>query len=174
MTMLKSIVALFTAAMAVTLTVEAQAQSERAKFEVAFEAQETRRRALIAQSLELSEEEAAKFWPMYDAYRNEVKTIQLRQVENLSTFSANFNGLEDDVAEELIAAAVDIKAYVTQLNREHLKRVRRVISPVQALRYFQLDSYIDTAQLVSMQRQIPLAGTDLEQLYMNQQAAQQR
>ncbi|MEM6912395.1 MAG: hypothetical protein AAF511_00310, partial [Pseudomonadota bacterium] len=142
--------------------------------EVAFEAQETRRRAIVAQGLQLSDEEAEKFWPMYDDYRNDIKVVELRLVENLSTFADNFNELSDDVAEELLSAGVDIEADSSRLRREHVKRVRRVLEPVSALRYFQLENYIETAQRMSVQRQIPLAGTDLEAMYLRQQAAQRQ
>ena len=172
--MRKLVMAACAALASLTFSASSIAQADRAQFEVAFEAQETRRRAIIAQALELSEEEAAKFWPIYDDYRREVKTIELRLVDNLSSFADNFSALDDSVAEELISKAVDIQADKSRLNREHVKRVRRVLESVDALRYWQLDSYIDTAQKMSVQRQIPLAGTDLEQLYLQQQAAQQR
>ena len=170
----KKFAAAMAAFFAAAFVVEAAAQTQRAQFEVAFEAQETRRRALVAQGLELSDEEAEKFWPMYDPYRNETKGIELRLVENLSTFAENFNDLTDDVAEELVSSAVDIEADSSRLKREHFKRVRRVLPPVSALRYFQLENYIDTAQRMSVQRQIPLAGTDLEAMYLRQQAAQRQ
>ncbi|MEM0930567.1 MAG: hypothetical protein AAGI89_14865 [Pseudomonadota bacterium] len=170
----RQIAAVCAAIFASSLCIEVSAQTQRDKFEVAFEAQETRRRAIVAQGLELTEEEAEKFWPLYDAYRNDVKGVELRLVQNLSSFANNFETLDDEIAEELMGSAVDIEADMARLNRDHFKRVRRVLEPVHALRYFQLDQYIDTAQRMSVQRQIPLAGTDLEALYMRQQAAQQR
>ncbi|MEO1656816.1 MAG: hypothetical protein AAFR65_03770 [Pseudomonadota bacterium] len=172
--MLRQILAAGAVLMSVCVVADAAAQSSRDQFEVAFEAQETKRRAIIARGLELTDEEADEFWPIYDSYRADVKLIELRLVENLSMFSENFNTLDDDIAEELMSSAVGIEADTARLKREHLKRARRVLQPVAALRYFQLDNYIDTAQRMSVQRQIPLAGTDLEELYLRQQAAQRR
>ncbi|MEO1040842.1 MAG: hypothetical protein AAFX52_00995 [Pseudomonadota bacterium] len=167
---IKTLVSACAAVLALTLAPETMAQTARAQFEVAFEAQETRRRAIIAQGLELTDEEAEKFWPIYDSYRNDIKAVELRLVENLSTFADNFSDLSDDVAEELLSAGVDIEADSSRLRRDHVKKVRRVIEPVSALRYFQLENYIETAHRMSVQRQIPLAGTDLEEMYQRQQA----
>ena len=156
------------------VTPQAAAQSERAQFEVAYEAHETRRRAIVAQSLELTEEEADKFWPLYDEYRAGMKSISLRQKETLATFAEKFRDLDNETAGELLTKALATNADLAKLRQDHIKKARRVLEAGDALRYFQIDDYIETAERASVQRQIPLAGTDLEALYRQQAAMQQQ
>ncbi|MEM1103219.1 MAG: hypothetical protein AAGH48_03840 [Pseudomonadota bacterium] len=150
----------------------ATAQTDRARFEVAFEAQETQRRAIIAEAIELTDEEAKKFWPAYDEYRSAIKEQHLRQVTNLRLFADSFSDLDDETSEELLSTVIDIDGDRARTNKDHIKSVRRILSPVSALRYFQISSNMDVAQEYNFRRRIPLAGTDLEQIY--QQQAQDR
>jgi len=156
------------------VTPQAVAQSERAQFEVAYEAHETRRRAIVAQSLELTEEEADKFWPLYDEYRSGMKSISLRQTETIATFAENFRDLDNETAGELLTKALATNEDMMDLRRDHIKKVRRILEAGDALRYFQMDDYIETAERASVQRQIPLAGTDLDALYRQRAAKQQQ
>lgn len=162
--------ALMGAVLAVVGSASASAQVDRSQFEVSFEARETNRRAVLAKGLTLSPEQAEEFWPVYDAYRDAIKDIELRSLMTLSAFAESFQDLDDEAASDILETALEIEKDRTRLANKHIKRARRILSPVDALRYFQMEAYINTAQRFALQRQVPLAGTDLEALYRQSQA----
>lgn len=156
------------AALAILTTVPAvaAAQLSRSDFEVVFEARETQRRAIVAKVLSLTEEEAENFWPLYDEYRYQAKGQQLQLVKNVAVFAENFETLDANLAEDLLSGAVEQQDARNKTQSEHIKRVQKVLPPIKALRYLQLDGIIETAQEFQLRREIPLAGSDLEAMMM--------
>lgn len=158
-----------TAAVAILIAMPAiaSAQPSRSEFEVVFEARETQRRAIVAKVLSLTEEEADQFWPLYDEYRQEVKLQQLALVRNVAVFAENFETLGEGLAEGLLSGAIEQQDARNATQSKHLKRVQSVLPPIKALRYLQLDGYIETAQEFQLRRELPLAGSDLEAMMMS-------
>ncbi|MEM9169883.1 MAG: Spy/CpxP family protein refolding chaperone [Pseudomonadota bacterium] len=146
--------------------------NERTSMDMTIEMNETRRRAVVASNIRLDDKQAKAFWPLYDAYRDEVKSVELDVMENIQTFAAKFNDLDEATSTALLKNALKIEAKVADLREAHLKKVQSVLPPVEALRYFQLDGYLDTTQRRAVQSQIPLAGDDLEALIERRQRIQ--
>ncbi len=145
---------------------------DRAQFEVMFEAREAERRVMIAQGLQLTDDEAAKFWPAYDEFRADIKGVDLEQAMLVATFAQNFQNLDDDTSREILNDAKRIEKDRARVISRHLSKVQRLIPASDALRYFQMQSYIATAERFALQQRIPLAGTDLEAAYRQAQAEQ--
>ncbi|MEM6833555.1 MAG: hypothetical protein ACFBZ9_06460 [Sphingomonadales bacterium] len=163
--MIKSIARIIVfAAIFAALVPTANAEFPRAEFEIYFESNETRRRAIVLQKIKLDAAEADKFWPLYDSYRNDVKLLQLDLFDNLALYAEKFAALDDDTATELLSNGVEIENKLHKLKAVHIKKAKRILTPLTALRYFQLDLNLHVAERVSLQRQLPLAGADLEAL----------
>jgi hypothetical protein len=87
---------------------------------------EAQRIAFITQKLELTPDEAAKFWPLYNEYKIKqqelrkaiiVERIQQRGVDNLS----------DGEAEEIIAQHFALEENLLQLKREYYDRFKNAL-----------------------------------------------
>ncbi len=158
------------------LATEAGAQeraSARTSMDMTIEVNETRRRGVVASNIRLDDAEAEAFWPLYDAYRDEVKSVELSMLQNIQRFAERFNDLDDATATDLLTNAMKREGEVAKLREAHLKKVQSVLSPIESLRYFQLDAYLNTAQRQSVMSQIPLAGTDIEALIEQRRRMQQ-
>jgi hypothetical protein len=55
----------------------------------------TDKKAVYAANLGLTEEESARFWPIYDEYEAKLKPLQDRFLANLNNFAAKYDTLED-------------------------------------------------------------------------------
>src|SRR3954471_22404003 len=76
--------------------------SDEATLDVLRDAIRANKRAFVAVNLPLTDEEAARFWPIYERYANELKVINDRTVKLLEEYTANFTSLSDDRAAALI------------------------------------------------------------------------
>ncbi|MGH9885434.1 MAG: hypothetical protein ACREBE_07885, partial [bacterium] len=78
------------------------APAATAEVESLVSAIRSNRKALIAVNLGLTDDEAAKFWPVYDRYQKEINAIGDRQLAIINDYIASFATLQDDKALKLM------------------------------------------------------------------------
>lgn len=114
------------------------------------------RKALVASTLKLTDAEAQKFWPAYDAYQRSLDAANRRRVVVVEALIGTDKPLSDlharNLANELIAAdEAEIKARRTLHNR-----VMKALPAKKAARYFQLEGKIRAVQAYDVAATIPL------------------
>jgi Spy/CpxP family protein refolding chaperone len=148
---------LFVVAMAVAPATMAQANpvdvTDLAALRAAVQAD---RRAMVASTLALSDAQATKFWPAYDAYQRALDAANRRRVVVVEALLDTDKPISDlhakNLANELIAAdEAEMKARRTMHNR-----VMRALPAKKAARYFQLENKIRAVQAYDAAAAIPL------------------
>jgi hypothetical protein len=119
------------------------------------------KKAFVASTLKLTDTEAKRFWPVYDAYQRLVDGANRRRTVALEGLIALDRPISDlyarTLASELIAAdEAEIKARRTLHNRLMRGVPTRVLPPKKAARYLQLESKIRAMQAYDIASTIPL------------------
>lgn len=114
------------------------------------------KKALVASTLNLTEAEAKKFWPIYDGYQRSLDLINRQRVLAVEGVIALDRPISDPLARtlsnQLIAAdEAEIKARRTMHNK-----VMKALPPKKAARYLQLESKIRAFQAYDVALVIPL------------------
>lgn len=114
------------------------------------------KKAFVAATLKLTDAQARKFWPAYDAYQRIGDTTNRQRVVAVEGLVARDKPLTDlyarNLANELIAAdETEIKARRTLHNR-----VLRALPATKAARYLQLESKIRAVHAYDIASAIPL------------------
>lgn len=111
---------------------ELKAQSAQDKIESA-------RIALITERLNLSPEEAQKFWPLYNEYSQERRALQQEYLKAREQFRAG--KMTEEQSEKLLEIGLKLKERELQLDRKYTERMNTVISNRQliALRQAEID-----------------------------------
>lgn len=120
------------------------------------------KKAFVAATLKLTDAEAKKFWPIYDAYQQDLdqaNRVRARAVEGVVLLDRPISDLyAKSLANDLIAAdEAELKARRTLHN--HLMSSmpgRTVMSAAKAARYLQLESKIRAVQAYDVAAAIPL------------------
>ena len=81
-----------------------------ATIEVMRSLAETERKAIVADNMVLTSEEAEKFWPIYNEYREETRKVGDQRVKVIRDLAAEFETLDDARAEELLRETLDFQA----------------------------------------------------------------
>ena len=83
---------------AVALRAEAPAggQSEEATQEILISTIRANRKAMVAVNLQLTDDEAVKFWPVYDRYQKESNAVADRLVALVEDYTASFGDMSND------------------------------------------------------------------------------
>ncbi len=80
--------------------------------------------AFITEKLSLSTEEAQKFWPVYNQYREQTKKIR-QEGSNVKSV----DDMTDTEAEQFIKSSLDRESRELELRKEFIQKLRGVLSP---------------------------------------------
>src|SRR5690606_39962633 len=86
--------------------------------------------AFITQRLDLTSEQAEKFWPKYNQH-NEKKWKLMRSIDKVVDFDEE---IDEQKARDLIDQKFEMEQQVLDLEKAFLKDIIKIISPVQALK----------------------------------------
>ena len=119
------------------------------------------KKAFVASTLKLSDAEAKRFWPLYDAYQRDVDLANRRRNVVVVTLIGRDKPLSDlyarNLATELMAAdEAEVKSRRTLQNRLMRGVPTRILPPSKAARYLQLESKIRAVQAYDIAATIPL------------------
>lgn len=106
--------------------VAVQAQSQEAMEKI-----ESARIALITERLELTPEQAEKFWPLYREYSE--KRRELRQEFIAARQSVDQHNMTDEESKRLLDKGLELKERQLNIDRTYVDRLNRVISSQQLL-----------------------------------------
>jgi len=117
----------------------------------------TDKKALYAQYLGLTEEESAKFWPVYDEYEAKLKPMQDRLLANINAFAEKYDTLTEDDAAAILKEKMAIEKDREALKQKYTAKIAKELPPKKALRYAQLETRIQTLIARDVYSMIPLA-----------------
>ena len=122
----------------------------------------TDKKAFVASTLQLTDAEAKRFWPLYDAYQRELDVSNRVRARAVESVVVKGNPISDlyakNLANDLIAAdELELKARRTLHNRLIKPLPGRSVMPAaKAARYLQLESKIRILLAYDIAATIPL------------------
>ena len=134
----------------------AGAQQDRDVIEVMRSQIATQRQALVAENLQLTEEESEKFWPVYREFQYQRAPIVDRRLENIKNFRDNYDSLTDEQAREIIDAVVSYEEDMLKLQKKFIREFRKVLPERKVMRYMQIERKLDAVIDFDLARVIPL------------------
>lgn len=117
----------------------------------------TDKRAIYAKNLGLSDAESSAFWPVYDEYELKMKKLDDRFLALVNDFVAKYQTLTDADATVMLKEKMAIEKQREALKQTYTKKVAKVLPPVKALRYAQLETRIENMVRRDVYGLIPLA-----------------
>ena len=114
------------------------------------------RKALVAVNLQLSEEEAAKFWPLYDKYQSELNAAGDRVLAIVDDYSKSFHDLSNDKAAKLMEDYLAAEAERVQVRRTYLPEFLKILPGRTVARFYQIDNKMDAVLRYDLAAAIPV------------------
>jgi len=109
----------------------------------------------IAASLQLTEAEATKFWPVYDQYAAELTKLGDQRYALIKEYANGFGTLTDKESLSLIKRSLSLDEQVAQLHSKYVPIVNQVLPGTKTATFFQLDRYINALIDVQVAGGIP-------------------
>ena len=99
----------------------------------------SQKKQIIAANLQLTDQEAVKFWPLYDQYTAELVKINDAKYDAIKQYVSSYDTLTDDQAMALTRKLLGVDEQVAQLRLKYVPLVGKVISGKKTALFFQLD-----------------------------------
>ena len=155
--MKNNLIAMLVAAFVITAPAWAQ---DKAADEAAIAALRTAakkdKRALVASTLNLTDAEARKFWPIYDKYQRDFDMLTRERNTTLEGLVARDRPMSDLYAKTLANELIGIEEQEIKARRKLHNAVMRALPPKKAARYLQLESKIRAVQAYDIAVAFPL------------------
>ncbi len=117
---------------------------------------EANRKVLVNANMNLTEKEAAVFWPLYDAYQKELDVLNKRTANLIMGYAENYSSLTDEKAKELLDEFLDIAEDRVKLKKANVKKFQKELPPRTVARYFQIENKFEAIVNYELARAIPL------------------
>ena len=98
--------------------------------------------AIITEVMQFTEEEDAKFWPIYREYETQLAEINSERIAGIEEFSAAYGKMTDDIANRLAHTSLDLEARRNALKAQFYERFQSAMSAKTAARFLQVENQI--------------------------------
>jgi hypothetical protein len=116
----------------------------------------SQKKQIIAANLQLTDQEAEKFWPLYDQYTAELVKINDEKYSAIKQYATNYSTLTDDQALSLTRQIIGVDQSVAQLRLKYVPLVSKVITGKKTALFFQLDRRLVGLIDLQLASQIPM------------------
>jgi hypothetical protein len=117
------------------------------------------KKALVASTIQLSPDEAKKFWPLYDDYQRKLDALN-RRISRLveDVIGQSSKPLSDAMAKSLLKESLAIEDEEVRARRAYQSRLVKVLPAAKVLRYLQLENKIRAIQDYDIATVMPLVN----------------
>jgi hypothetical protein len=102
----------------------------------------TQKVAIITEMMQFSEEEDAKFWPIYREYEVELAAINDDRIALITEYAEAYKKLTNEMADSMVTRALDLEARRNALKAKYFERFKSVLPAVTAARFLQVENQL--------------------------------
>jgi hypothetical protein len=117
------------------------------------------RKQITAENMNLTADEATKFWPIFDQYRQAAIKINDDRWALIKDYAANYNTMTDAQAQDYIKRSNTIDEQLLALRMKYVPVFEKVISPKKTALWVQIDRRIDLLINLQLSSVIPMVNT---------------
>jgi hypothetical protein len=115
------------------------------------------RKQIVAQNMNLTTDEATKFWPIFEQYRKEAIKPNDERWAVLKDYAANHAAMTDAQAYNYIKRLAAVDEELIALRLRYVAVFEKVISPKKTALWYQIDRRIDLLINLQLSTQVPMA-----------------
>jgi hypothetical protein len=102
-----------------------------------------------------TDEEAKRFWPIYDAYNTELGNFVDARLALLKYYSDDYDKMTDAKATEMLNRRLAIQKQRDLLDEKYRKQFATALSPRRLVRFYQIEHQLDLLIELQVVSQVP-------------------
>ena len=116
----------------------------------------TERKAIVTDYMHLTPEEAQKFWPIYDAYQQDLSVPQKRLGDLALKFGQAYGTVTDEDAKKFLEDYLNAEKNILDRKRTYVGRFGKALPTKKVLRLYQLENRMDATIDYNLAGDLPL------------------
>jgi hypothetical protein len=116
------------------------------------------RKQVTAQNMVLTADEATKFWPIFDQYRQEAIKPNDERWAVIKDYAANYDTMTDAQAQDYMKRVTAVDQQLLALRMKYVPIFEKVISPKKTALWVQIDRRIDLLINLQFSALIPMVN----------------
>src|SRR4051794_29906245 len=113
--------------------------------------------AIIAEVMNFSEQEDAKFWPVYREFEAELQKINDERLAGIEEYSKTYDKLTEATADRLAKMSLDLEARRNATKAKYYEKLKTVVSAKTAARFLQVENQILLLLDLQIASSLPIA-----------------
>ena len=114
------------------------------------------KKQIVAVNMNLTDDQAVKFWPVYDKYTADLTTLYDRTYALLQSYAANYQTLTNEQAESYVTERAEVEEAIMKLRLKYYPVFRQVLSGKSTALFFQMDWRLGMILELQLASQTPL------------------
>jgi hypothetical protein len=114
------------------------------------------KRTKTAETLALTDAEAARFWPVYDRYIAELTVINDKKYGLIKEYSEKYGTYSNAQANDFITRWLDVDIKASKLRIKYVPIVGKVLPGIKAASFFQIDRRLAMLINLGLASQLPV------------------
>jgi hypothetical protein len=116
------------------------------------------RKQIVALNLPLTADEATKFWPVFDQYRNDAVKLNDVRWHVIQDYAAQYNTMTDAQAQDLMKRENAVDQQLLALRMKYVPTFEKVISAKKTALFYQIDRRVDLLINLQLSSMIPMVN----------------
>jgi hypothetical protein len=108
--------------------------------------------------MQLTTDDAAKFWPIYSEYDAELTKVNNLRVQNIQDYAQSYTEMTDEKADELIQKALDYQKQRSELLAKYYGRMKQSLGAITAARFIQVEHQLLLIIDLQIASSLPIVG----------------
>lgn len=144
------------AALAAAPAVAQDGANDQANAQIVREKLRADKKLLVSENMALTDAEAAKFWPVYDAYQADQVKLADRTAAVIKEYAANYQTMTDPLADKLLTEMINIEKDRVKHLESYRPKFAAALPATKVARYYQLEQKIRSIINYELAEKIPL------------------
>jgi hypothetical protein len=111
---------------------------------------------VVSKEMQLSDEEAKAFWPIYNEYEADLTKLNDRRMDLLKEYADKYENLTNDEVQSLARRNFALQKDRVDLREKYFKKISAAVSPKTAARFSQVEDHIDLLLNLQLAASVPM------------------
>jgi hypothetical protein len=113
-------------------------------------------RKIMEVNMQLTEKEAALFWPIYDRYDYDMSKLNFERASIYEFYADNYKTLSDEQAKDIVRRFYHVDRWTLSLNERYSREMAKVLPMRTVLRFLQIERQVDRLVSLKIMAETPL------------------
>ncbi|WP_157491530.1 hypothetical protein [Flammeovirga sp. SJP92] len=116
----------------------------------------TEKRIFFMENMDLSLEEATKFWELYDKFELDNSDLSREKTKLFEELISETDGITDEEALNMVNELMAIQQKNLKLKKKHMKIMQKELSPKTVARFYQLNELVNSFLKTQILSELPV------------------